>query len=298
MPSSVRWIALRAFDTREVNVDWKSVIRESLTASGHTLDEDVVDELATHANDFYQARVFDGLDAADAKQQTNALITSWCGDAGVLKRRPRRAQAALAPVSASRPFTGLLHDTRYAVAILLRRRAFTALSILTMALGIGVMTTLFSVAYGVLWKPLPWPQPESLLRLSENREGATLPHPLQISNGTYLAWQDHPETIESLAGFWTGLSTLTGMGDADRVAIGHITASVFSLVRARPYLGSLFTQNDEATDAKVVLSYGMWRERFGANPGALGKTIRIDGAPFTISAVMPQDFAFPDRSGR
>jgi len=279
-------------------MDWKSRIREAVNAQGHSVSEDIVEELAAHAAAFYQSRINDGCASADAEQDTQALIISLCEKPDTLNRRARQLPPPTPPVSGPRPFVGLVHDMRYALQIFRRRPGFTALSILTMSLGIGLMTTLFNLAYGVLWKPLPWPEPDRLVRMTEIHEGATRPHRLQMGNGAYLAWQDQPSTIDALAGYWTGVSTLTGIGDADRITIGHCTATLFSVLRAKPLLGSLFTPNEEAAGDKVVLSYAMWQERFGGNPAALGKLIYIDRTPFTVTAVMPQDFAFPDRSIR
>src|SRR5262249_46689207 len=88
----------------------------------------------------------------------------------------------------------LTQDIRYGFRLLNRNRGFAALSILTIAAAIGVVTTLFSVTYGVLLKPLPWPEADRLIRLTESRQGATRQYPLNITNGPYLAWRDHPTT--------------------------------------------------------------------------------------------------------
>src|SRR5205814_1853226 len=130
--------------------------------------------------------------------------------------------------------------------------------------------------------------PDRTIRLSESREGSTRPYPLQIGNGAYLAWQDKPTTIETLGGFWTNTVTISGFGDATRTGIGHVTASVFSIVRAKPLIGSLFTPEEEDASGKVILSYGIWQELFGGKSEALGKIIKIDGNAFTIIGVMPR----------
>src|SRR5262249_21128962 len=154
---------------------------------------------------------------AEAERYVAELIDSWRGVAPHLRRRSNPAPAVEVPSVASRRFAGLLNDLLYAFRVLKRQRAFAALSILTMAVGIGIVTTLFSVVYGVFWKPLPWPEPGRIVRLTESRQGATRPHPLQMGNGAYLAWQDKPTTIDSLGGFWTNTATISGVGDATRV---------------------------------------------------------------------------------
>src|SRR5206468_5810977 len=87
--------------------------------------------------------------------------------------------------------------------------------------------------------------------------------------------------------------------NADRMPIGHLTAGLFPLIRAKPLIGVLFSREDEVQAlAKVIVSYGLWQERFGGNPGALGQSIQLDGKAYTVVGVMPRDFAFPDRSVR
>jgi putative ABC transport system permease protein len=279
-------------------MDWKSRIRESALKSGVDLDEDVVEELSEHAVVVYQTMLLDGCERAEADAYLAELIDSWGREAPKLQRRSNRPMAAEPPPEILRRFPGFFSDVRYALQMLIRRPAFALLSIATVAIGIAIVTTLFSVVYAVFWKPLPWPEPGRIIRLTESRERATRPHPLQISNGTYLAWQERPATIESLGGFWTNTVTISGVEDASRVGIGHVTASTFALLRARPLVGSLFTPEEEDASGKIVLSYGLWQERFGGAVDAVGKVIQIDGNLFTIIGVMTREFTFPDASAR
>jgi predicted permease len=291
-------IVSQKLGTREVHMDWKRKIRESLQESGVVLDEDVVEELSAHLAAAYQTMRADGCGEAEAVSHVDRLIDSWRRQAPHLRHRSNRSAPVEVPSAASTRFAGLFNDLRYALRMLNRQRGFAVLSILTIAIGIGILTSLFSVAYVVFWKPLPWPEPDRLIRLTETRQGATRPHPLQIGNGTYLAWQEKPATIESLGGFWSGTATISGFEDASRVGVGHITASIFTLLRAKPLLGSLFTADEEDASGKVILSYGLWQDRFGGTPDVIGKVIQIDGMGFTIIGVMPREFVFPDAMAR
>ena len=124
-----------------------------------------------------------------------------------------------------------------------REPGYTTLVITLMALGIAATTTLVSVTSGVLLKPLPWPEPERLVRLEERREGRSGRVPWTISNGTYLAWREGPSsTVEEIGGWSWAQSTFRGAGDPERIRIARITPSAFSVVKARPAMGRLFTR--------------------------------------------------------
>src|SRR5262249_3677536 len=142
-------------------------------------------------------------------------------------------------------FTSIVNDVRYSTRTLLRQRSFSVVAILTMSIGIGIMTTLFSVVYGVLLKPLPWPEADRLMWLTESHPGATRSAPWTMTNGPYLAWKDKPSTIEDLGG-WSGQTmTLSGAAAAERISVAGVTASIFPILRATPLLGSVFDAPDE-----------------------------------------------------
>src|SRR5262245_44611416 len=191
-------------------------------------------------------------------------------------------------------------DFGYAVRLLRRQPGFAAVAILTMALGIGATTMLFTVVYGVLLKPLPWPDADRLVRVTETRGGRSGRVAGTLSNGTFLAWRDHPSTIEEVGGWLTQTATLTGAGDPVRVPIIPTTPGLFSILRARPLIGRLFQEPEGARNRPrvVILSYGLWQERFGGRSEVVGHLIQLDGAPYTIVGVMPREFAFPDRETR
>src|SRR5437773_2338350 len=166
----------------------------------------------------------------------------------------------------------LLQDLRYAVRLNRRQAGFAAGAILTMALGIGATTTLFSVAYGVLLKPLPWADADRLVRVTEMRQGRTARLPGTVSNATFFAWRDHPSTIEDVGGWLTQTATLTGVGDPVRVPIIPTTPNLFPVLRIRPLIGRLFEEDEGGLDQPgvIILSYGLWQERFGGRSEIVG----------------------------
>jgi putative ABC transport system permease protein len=201
------------------------------------------------------------------------------------------AQHAAAPW-----FAGLGRDVRYSLHLLRRQWPHAAVVALTLALGVGATTLLFSVAYGVLLKPMPWPDADRLIRVYETRQGSTRT-PTFLTNGTYLAWNDRPVTVERLAGWLAHPATLTGVGPAERVRVVEATPSLFKMLGARAALGRLFaTAADERADpSQVVLSHQLWQRKFGGASDVLGRPIRIDGQPYRVVGVASPAFAFPDR---
>ncbi|MDQ3420438.1 MAG: ABC transporter permease, partial [Acidobacteriota bacterium] len=201
-----------------------------------------------------------------------------------------------------------MNDLRYACRLLRRDLGYTTLAILTMAVGIGATTTLFSVAYGVLLKPLPWADGDRLLRVTESRKGQQARLPGTISNGAYLAWRDQASTAEAIGGYGLGGSAMTAVasgGEPARLQVVRLTASMFDVLRVRPLRGRAFTTGDEQYDggaypiaSVAILSYGLWQEWFGGRDDAIGRVVRVDDQPVTVIGVMSRDFAFPDRETR
>jgi putative ABC transport system permease protein len=170
------------------------------------------------------------------------------------------------------------------------------LTIVMMALGIGATTSLFSVAYGVLWKPLPWPHASRLVVLKETR-GGNPPRFGAFSNAAYLAWHEQPTTIENIAAWSQRVVTFSGSAAPERIRVTAATSSLFSVLGARPLFGSLFDEREE-TSPVIVLSESLWRQRFDGDPGAIGKTVQLDGRSYTILGVLPEVMAYPDRQSR
>lgn len=280
--------------------DWTRRLERVRDASGRACDADVVEELSTHAAAAYDTLRAEGVEAGEAERRVEDLIDAWARDAAALQRRPARAPAIAPPPATGRRLAGLAQDLRYGCRLLRRQPGFAAIAIATMALGIGATTMLFSVALGVLFEPLPWPDADRLVRVAETRQGRTGRVAGTVSNGTYLAWRDRPATIAGLGGWLTQTATMTGAGDPVRVPIIPTTPSLFAVLQARPLAGRLFREEEGARGEPglVILSYGLWQERFGGRSEAVGQVVRLDDRPHTIVGVMPREFAFPNRETR
>jgi putative ABC transport system permease protein len=280
--------------------DWKDQLRRAFEANGHACDVDVLEELSAHAATAYEALRADGCDPNEAEQRVGDLIDVWVREAPDLHRVPKRAPAILPPAAEGALLAGLMQDVRYGVRLLRRQPGIAAVAILTMTLGIGATTMLFSVAYGVLLKPLPWSAPAELVRLTETRDGRSARIFGTVSNGTFLAWRDHRSTVEDLGGWRTETATLTGAGDPVRVPIIPTTPSLFRILRVHPLIGRLFNEDEGAGNQSgaMILSYRLWQERFGTRSDILGRGAQLNDRLYTIVGVMPRDFAFPDLETR
>jgi putative ABC transport system permease protein len=190
----------------------------------------------------------------------------------------------------------MLQDFRHAIRVLRRERGYAVVALLAIALGVGATTTLFSVTYGVLLKPLPWPEPARLVRLEERRGSRSGRVPWTITNGTYLAWAES-STVEAIGGWMSVTSTFTDGGEPERIRLGRLTPTVFTVLDARAFIGRVFDGKDAASRQAdtVILSHGFWLRRFGGTPDIVGRGVRLDDLAYTVIGVMPARFAFPDR---
>ena len=188
----------------------------------------------------------------------------------------------------------LLQDIRYGVRMLHKNPGFTAVAVLTLALGIGANTAIFSVVYAVLLKPLPYAHSEQLFtvfqKLSNDATSAT---GFSYANLEDLREQNH--VFSEVAGSQHHQLTLTGQGDAAVVNASVVTGDFFTLFAEKPLLGRLFFPEDDKPGAPAVtiLSENLWRGTFGGDPAVIGKSIELDKRSFTIVGVMPAPFRFP-----
>jgi predicted permease len=278
-------------------MDWTHRIRTAFASASHLPDDDVIEELAQHARAMYEAARADGCSQDEADRRVADQLDRWRAQAGALRHRTRRPPAAEPPPAASPSRVGgLAQDVRYAARLLRRQPRHAMLMILTMALGIGATTVLFSVTYGVLMKRLPWPHSDRIVVLRETR-GGNAPRFGAFTNAAYLAWREDATTIEHIAAWSQRVVTLSGAGEPERIRITAATSSLFPALGARPLIGSLFGQEDEPSPV-IVLSEGLWRQRFSADPAVLGRLVHLDGQPYTVVGVLPDRLAYPDRQSR
>jgi len=187
----------------------------------------------------------------------------------------------------------MLQPLRYAFRALLAHPGHLATTLATLTLAIGFNTATFSVINAVLLRPLPYSEPDRLLRLQERRL-PQLPR-FSVAPGNYLAWRDRTTSFTAIAAWGGYMAALdTGTADVERVVAQRVTANLFPTLGVTPMLGRGFTAADDSEEAPrvVVISYGAWHRRFGGGD-VLGRQVRVGGRPVTIVGVMPAGFAFP-----
>ncbi len=191
----------------------------------------------------------------------------------------------------------LIGDVRFAFRLLARKPGVTALMILTLALGIGVNTAIFSVVHSVLLQPLPYPQPDRLAIVwsvygNEGRAPASGPELTLLHERSRL--------FEDFAGIWAQGGALTGKTEPEQVKLGLVTWNFLSLLSTKVQLGRFFAPEEQGAGAPsvIILSDGLWHRRYGADPSLIGRPVLLNGAPYTVVGVMPSDFriVFPEGS--
>jgi putative ABC transport system permease protein len=190
--------------------------------------------------------------------------------------------------------TSLLEDVRYAFRMLLKSPGLTALAVTALALGIGANTAVFSVASAFLRKPVSFPQPDRIVLPLDLAPGQTV-NWNAVSPADYLDWKRQSHSFEEFAAWrWYG-ADLTGKGDPEKLDGALVSANFFRTLGVMPAIGRSFLPQEEVPgrDREVILSYGLWQQRFGSDPNVVGKTVELDGASHDIVGVMGKDFDFP-----
>lgn len=192
----------------------------------------------------------------------------------------------------------LLQDLRYAVRQLRKSLGFTAVAVITLALGIGANTSIFSVVNGVLLRPLAFKDPDRLVRVWHVPPAKSFPGmtTFAVSAANYLDWERQNHVFEGMAIYSFHGFTLTGSDKPEQVDACAATAGFFSTLGVQPLLGRVFLPEEDQPGRSnvVVLSHRFWQEHFGSNPGIVGHDIKMDGRSILVAGVMPASFQFPE----
>ena len=276
-----------------MTTDWRVRIDAAFRDAGRAIDTDVLEELAQHAASAFDAALARGETEDEAQAYVTALVGTWLERSETLTR-PQPSPAPVPPPVTARLAAGLGRDLRYGARVLMRQRGFALVALATIALAIGLTTTLFSVLDAVLLRPLPWPNSDRLVRLAETHVGASRQIGLQMTSATYVPLVERTSaTMESVAGYWTGAVALVTEAGSDSLQMTRVTPNLFPMLRAVPWHGRLFSTDDAP---EVIASYGLWLEHFGGALDAIGRPVRINGKAMTLVGVMPRAFMFPDRN--
>jgi putative ABC transport system permease protein len=189
----------------------------------------------------------------------------------------------------------LLQDIRYGIRVMLKSRGFTAAAVMALALGIGANTAIFSVVNAVLLRPLPYPDPERIMTVWQDRRASGGPEREYTSPTDFKDWKEQSQTFEHMAAFTGWGPTLTGQAEPEQLRGAAVSYDMFSVLGVEPALGRSFTEEEDRPGAErvVILSNGLWRRRFGADPSVVGSAISLGGDSYTVVGVMPPGFKFP-----
>ncbi len=187
--------------------------------------------------------------------------------------------------------TDARQDVQYASRMLRRAPGFTIAAVLTLALGIGANTAIFTVVHAVMLRPLPFPDPDRLVGIVQQHKSFGVD---VVTWPDYVEWRDSARSFASLAGAWNRVYNLTGIDEPERLAGAAVTPNLFSTLGVVPQLGTMF-KTDGATDPQtVILSDRLWKRRFAASADVIGRTIALNGARHTVIGVMSPGFAWPE----
>lgn len=252
-----------------------------------TLDAEMDEELRVHFEKHVEKLLAAGLTREEATRRARLTF----GGHEQLKEECREARGVSF-------FDSLKRDVMYGFRVLRKNPGFTAVAIVTLALGIGATTAIFSVINSVLLRPLPYLDPANLVMVWENNSQHPNPHNT-VSPPDYLDWEKQTDTFSSMAAIFDQRANLTGNGLPEQVVLQDVSADFFSVLGVNPILGPGFTAENrmEGHDNVVILSYGFWKERFGSDPSITGKTVTINGHPLAIVGVAPQNFQWFIKDG-
>jgi len=254
----------------------------------HDRDADMAEEMRSHLERLIAANRDAGMSAAEARSSALRQF----GNVPSLQQRSRDEWRF-------RWLEEFHADVRFAIRQMRRSPSFTVVAAATLALGIGANSAMFALADATLMRPLPYPDPDRLVMASER--SATRPR-MAVSPLTLQDWSDQNHTFDKLAAISTGLGggpMLSGPnGSGESVERQSVTSSFFDVLAVRPVAGRTFLASDEGPrPAVVVLSEGVWRTRFGADPALIGRDVRLNGEPFTVIGIVPSEVQFSRRAG-
>jgi putative ABC transport system permease protein len=269
---------------------WFNIIRDRLRAlrQRETVIDEIDREMRSHVELQVEANIRAGMSPREAREQAMRSFGNV-----------NRAVDAAYDVKGGGLFETLLQDIRYGVRMLAKHKAFTAIAVITLALGIGANTAIFSVVNELLLRPLPFRDSERIVMLWEVSPGGRRQN--SASRANFRAWRAQTSSYQHIAAFSYQRYNLTGNGEPEELSVQFATPDFFKVLGVDPILGRTFLPEDDG-DGKplvAVLSYALWQRRFGGQPNIIGQPITLNGVKYTVIGVIPSNFQFhmKQRSG-
>jgi predicted permease len=274
---------------------WPREVRERLSSLRlpPAREAEIVDELSQHLDDRYRESIAAGMSTEDAAHAALALFQSG----NVLAQQMASLRQSQIPpritpgAPTGHPFRDFGQDLRYAARTFSKQPGFAAAAVLTLALGIGATTAIFSVVYGVLLKPLPFDEPDRLVSVRQ-----FAPHGAGTNHGraTFLTYRETQQVFEGIGAWDPAEVSITQFGEPERVQALLVSSATLPLLRVQPAIGRFFSVEDEAPGSplRVILTHGYWQRRFGGARSVVGRRLVIDGTPGEVIGVLPASFTF------
>jgi len=247
-------------------------------------DKDLEEELQSHLRMAAQDRIDRGESAQDAETAARREL----GNAGLIKEVTMEALSGAW-------FGRLLQDLRYCIRVMRRNPGATVVSVLTLTLGIGASTAIFSVVYGVLLRPLPYEKPEQIVRVWEVSSKGTQ---MQFADPNFADFRDQNHSLQGLAEFASGLLSVSGGSEPKRLMVATVSADFFPILRVKPVMGRGFAPEDQRFGAApvVMVSYNYWKQYLGGVKDLSTVKLNVDNRSASVVGVLPPGFRFPDES--
>ena len=272
--------------------EWKQEIRRRLAELklDPTREAAIVEEVEQHLADYYAEVLAGGATEAEAYRRS---LTELQNSEDLWRElRPERNSETLVPESTRRRnvIANLRQDVRFGSRMLVKQPGFTLIAVITLALGIGANTAIFSVIYAVLLRPLPYPAADRLVLLTAT--GTNVDLPTYVSYPDYVDWRDRTHSFDDSACFVDDVFNVTGVDSAIAVDGRRVNWNFFQMLGVKPQVGRLFAPSDDRAGAvpTATISDALWHEKFGGDNAVIGKTIILDGSSYTVIGVLPPGF--------
>jgi len=250
------------------------------------VDREIDAELQAHIDLRVEDNLARGMSPAEARR-----------DALVRFGNPTSTRESVAAADATLGLDRIWFDIRYACRQLLKSPGFTITAVLTLALGIGANTAIFSSMDAVVLRPLAVPQLDRVVTVAEKGQREIAGY-LQVALADYEDWNRQSRSFEQLAVLTSSDMSLTGSGDASHVRVAHNSANFFTVLRVQPIVGRVFDGSEcqPGRDGEAVLNYGFWQRRFASDPGVLGRKLELDQRQYTVIGVLPKSMQYPSEA--
>ncbi|HEX8068864.1 MAG TPA: ABC transporter permease [Pyrinomonadaceae bacterium] len=248
------------------------------------VERELDEELRFHLRMRAEENVRRGMTPAEAERAARRSFGQWA-----------RVKEACRDVKGGGVLETLLQDVTFGARMLRKQIGFTLVAVLTLALGVGANTAIFSVVNAVLLRPLPYPNAERIVAVQELNEKGTR---VQVTPANFLDWRAQSTVYEHLAAIHARPANLAAGDEAERIDLAMTSTDFFEVFGVRPHVGRFFVPAEELAGHQpvVVVSYGLWQRRFGGDPALVGRAIALDGQSYTVVGVAPAGFQYPDKT--